>query len=201
VVDCQGFQLLISARLDGETNDLEDAALSEHLAKCSACREFEGEAGSLVARLTIKEAPLVPDQTARILQTYHRPRVSFRYDLLRVLVGTLGLIRITAAIGLFSAGFSGVTGGHVGTELAAAEMAIGVGLVFASVRPARSGALAVVLAVLAVATVFGAVMDASAGRVGWVDELAHFVDALAAISLWRLSTRTGSGHRRTPATA
>jgi hypothetical protein len=61
--------------------------------------------------------------------------------------------------------------------------------------------LVVVLAVLAVATVFGAVADAAAGRVGWTDELVHLVDAAGAVILWRLSTRPLGRSGRVPIAA
>jgi predicted anti-sigma-YlaC factor YlaD len=194
-MDCQGFRELISARLDGEATTLELSALADHLETCAACRQYEEEARSVVTAVRIGEAPMVPDQTGAILQLFNRPEVPFRVDVLRVIVGTLGAMRIVAALGLFAAAFSGDSS-HVGTELAAMEVAIGCGLIFAAVRPARAGALAVVLTVLAVATVFGGVADAAAGRVGWTDELVHLVDAAAAVILWRLSTRPGRPHRR-----
>jgi predicted anti-sigma-YlaC factor YlaD len=199
-VDCQGFRVLISANLDGEATPLEEAAVSDHLRTCAECRRFEEESRSVVTAIRVGEAPVVPDQTAAILQSFDRTDVPLRVDILRVLVGTLGLMRIVTALGLFADAFAGMSS-HAGTELAAMEVAIGFGLIFAAARPARSGALVVVLAVLALATVMGAVADVTAGRVDWANELIHVVDAVGAVLLWRLSTRPGSESRRRPITA
>jgi predicted anti-sigma-YlaC factor YlaD len=199
-MDCQGFRELISASLDGEATPLELTAIADHLETCAGCRQYEEKARLVVTAVRVGEAPLVPDQTETILRLFNRPEVPFRLDLLRVLVGTLGAMRIVAALSLFEAALSGDSS-HVGTELAAMEVAIGFGLIFAAVRPARSGALVVVLAVLAVATVFGAVADAAAGRVGWTDELVHLVDAAGAVILWRLSTRPLGRSGRVPIAA
>ncbi len=199
-MDCQDFRVLISAGLDGEATPLEEAAVAEHLATCAECRRFEDESRAVVTAMRVGEAPVVPDQTAAILQSFDRPEVPLRVDILRVLVGTMGLMRIVTALGLFADAFAGVST-HAGTELAAMEVAIGIGLIFAAARPARSGALVVVLTVLALATVLGAVADVTAGRVDWADELIHVVDAAGAVLLWRLSTRPGSGSRRLPITA
>jgi len=58
--DCMQAREAISARLDGELLELDEARLDAHLRDCDACREFAEEAGEVVARLRGAELEPVP---------------------------------------------------------------------------------------------------------------------------------------------
>ena len=185
-MDCSGYRELISAQLDGETSDLEDAALAAHLRGCRGCSGFQVDARGLQA-MRIAASPPVPDQTTAIVRAMRTPARSLGWDLLRGLVAALGLARIAGALGMFLAGGARP---HASVELAAAELAVGVGLLIVAIRPSLAPGLVAMLTVLAAATVIGGAGDVMAGRVSWHHELLHVLDAVAAFVVWRLSVRS-----------
>jgi predicted anti-sigma-YlaC factor YlaD len=188
-MDCDRSRTLISALLDNELSNLERAALDDHLARCDSCRTYLTDAIALTGSLQRGRAPEVPDLTPQLLAAFKREDVPFHVDLVRVLVATLGLIHIAGAIALYVNSFHGGVG-HIGNDLAAAELAIGVGLVLAAARPAHSTGLLAVIVVLACASVAVGLADVLSGRAGWHIESAHLIDVLAAVLLWRLSARS-----------
>jgi len=187
-MDCTGYRELISAQLDGEVTEVERSALRDHLNACQGCRSFEADAVVVNRAVRVVPSPVVPDQTAVIMRAMALPARSLSGDLLRAAVAALGLARIASAVALFvsvvAAGSS-----HTSMELAAADLAIGAGLVLVAARPELASGLVAVLVVLAGATVFGGAGDVIAGRVAWNSELLHVVDAAAALLVWRLSLR------------
>jgi anti-sigma factor RsiW len=54
---CERARTQLSARFDGELNELEDTELRRHLAVCSSCSAYEAEVGSFSRML--RTAPLV----------------------------------------------------------------------------------------------------------------------------------------------
>ena len=194
-MDCTDYRELISAHLDGEAAESEQALMYTHLAGCDSCRRFEADGHALNRGVRLAASPNVPDQTASILRAIGTPKRSLASDLLRALVAALGLARVAQALVLFVTA-SGSGGSHARIELAAAELAIGVGLILVAVRPALGAGLVGVLAVLAAATAVGGAGDVISGRVALNGELLHLIDALAALVVWRLSVHRPRPRRR-----
>ncbi len=197
---CNDFRELISASLDGETTDVERNTLGSHLSGCASCRDYEATASALHRQFRIAAVPAVPDLTAPILAAMATPAPTFRTDLLRALTAGLGVTKIATALGLFIAAF-GSTGVHSGTELAAVDLAIGVGFLLAAWKPERATGLVPVLAVLAIATLVGGAADVAAGRVAASTEAFHLLDGVGAVLVWRLSAPYARAKRTHAVTA
>ena len=68
---CERARTQLSARFDGELNQLEDADLRRHLAVCASCSAYEAEVGAFsrmlrTARLDEPEFPIFVPRTRRI---------------------------------------------------------------------------------------------------------------------------------------
>jgi anti-sigma factor RsiW len=68
---CEHARAQISARVDGELTELEDAELRRHLAECGSCRAYDAEVSGLsrmlrTAELDAPEFPIFVPRTRRI---------------------------------------------------------------------------------------------------------------------------------------
>src|SRR3954464_5098039 len=71
-MSCAPFREAISARLDGEPLGMPAAELDGHLAGCTPCGHWAGEAARVTRRARLAAAPAVPDLTAAILTALPR---------------------------------------------------------------------------------------------------------------------------------
>ncbi|WP_244211350.1 zf-HC2 domain-containing protein [Amycolatopsis kentuckyensis] len=148
-VDCSQLRESISARIDGEPPVVPDEVLDRHLAGCPACRAWQEQAAALRRLTLIREAPRVPDLTARILAGSPAPRPRrwgrrVALGLVALVQSGLGLAELLGAdIGhVGHAGHGGLAAAvHLGNESAAWNVAIGIGLLWAALRPATAGGL------------------------------------------------------------
>jgi predicted anti-sigma-YlaC factor YlaD len=194
-VDCALFRESLSAALDGEAGPLPEAEVDRHLRECGACRGWQDEAARL-RRSMVRRAPVVPDLTAAILAT--APHPAREKWAARTALAIVGLLQSGLAFAEFLApGGHGGGGVHLGNESAAWNLALGVGLLWAALRPGAAGAqlplfggFALVLGVVSVA-------DLSGGQVGAGRLLTH-VFLLIGLVLMVVVHRE---HRRRPAPA
>ncbi|WP_233223724.1 zf-HC2 domain-containing protein [Amycolatopsis sp. CA-128772] len=129
---CEECREALSARLDGEA---EPASPDEHLASCAECREWFAGAERLRRAMLLRPAPPVPDLTAAILE--RTPAPSGEGWGLRVALAVVAI----AQLGLAFAELLGTThgGAHLGHESGAWNLAVGVGLLTAALRPRLAG--------------------------------------------------------------
>ncbi|WP_370961790.1 hypothetical protein [Amycolatopsis sp. cg9] len=127
---CEDCREALSARLDGES---EPVSPDEHLASCAACQEWFAGADRLRRAMLLRPAPPVPDLTAAILE--RTPAPSGEGWGLRIALAVVAI----AQLGLAFAQLLGTAGGHGGIHLdhegGAWNLAVGIGLLAAVLRP------------------------------------------------------------------
>jgi hypothetical protein len=69
---CDRIRPELSARLDGETSPTVTAALDDHLASCSECRNYERDLKKVRAALRVQAAESVPDLAATVMDRVQR---------------------------------------------------------------------------------------------------------------------------------
>ncbi|WP_233226107.1 zf-HC2 domain-containing protein [Amycolatopsis sp. CA-126428] len=134
---CEECREALSARLDGEA---EPASPDEHLASCAACREWFAGADRLRRAMLLRPAPPVPDLTAAILERTPAPSGEgwgWRIALAVVAIAQLGLA-FAQLLGTAHA-HDGVPLVHLGHESGAWNLAVGIGLLTAALRPKTAG--------------------------------------------------------------
>ncbi|MEV4056951.1 zf-HC2 domain-containing protein [Amycolatopsis sp. NPDC049688] len=131
-MECEECREALSARLDGEA---EPASPDEHLASCAACQEWFAGAERLRRAMLLRPAPPVPDLTAAILERTPAPSGEgwgLRVALTVVAIAQLGL----AFAELLGTAHGGI---HLGHESGAWNLAVGIGLLTAALRPQTAG--------------------------------------------------------------
>lgn len=155
---CEECREALSARLDGEA---EPASPDEHLASCAECRDWFAGAERLRRAMLLRPAPPVPDLTAVILE--RTPAPSGDGWGRRIALAVVAI----AQLGLAFAQLLGTAhdGGHLGHESGAWNLAVGIGLLTAALRPkTASGQLPLLTGFVGVLVVWSA-GDLAAGRV------------------------------------
>ncbi|WP_410631265.1 zf-HC2 domain-containing protein [Amycolatopsis sp. cmx-4-83] len=186
-VDCSELRESISARVDGEQPVVPDEVIDRHLAGCPACRDWQERAVALRRLTLVREAPRVPDLTDRILAEVPAPRPQ-RWGL-RVALGLVAL----AQSGLGLAELLGADVGHaahgglavavhLGNESAAWNVAIGIGLLWAALRPATAAGLLPALSGFVVVLGFVSGVDLTTGQVAF-DRVASHGLVVAGVAL------------------
>ncbi len=116
-------------------------AVDRHLGTCAACRSWFARAERLNRTMLVRAAPPVPDLTEAILDRTPAPsgeRWGFRIALAVVAVAQLTLAfaqLFGRADGLHGQHGGGFMVGHLSHESIAWNLAVGVGLLFAALRP------------------------------------------------------------------
>lgn len=213
VLSHDDVQAAISARLDGETHELDDAVVDAHLAGCTECRQFRDRAVALSEGLrnpheeSTQEGPSA-DLSADILagvESRWRENAARRNAALaisRVLLGIFGAIFAIWAV-TFIGDASRVTEASDPALREAAVHAAGLrfGLAsaawFAAWRPGiAKGALPVVVTMTMFLVGFAmrdiALAQISAAQVWWLVALALF----GAVLLWTWAVDSGFAPRR-----
>ncbi len=173
---CHLVRESLSARADGEEALLDVSSCDRHLAGCDDCRDFHARLGPLIRATRVRAAEPVPDLTAAILAAAAEQdlaKVAERHLLARRVLVVVGLVQVLVA-GLALVGDLG----HVARELAAWEVAMGVGFVVAAAQPHRATGLVPVVGVLALVSVVGSLGDLASGATTFVEELQHLPELL-----------------------
>lgn len=190
----------MSARLDGEDPTVADAALDAHLVACMTCREFAAAAGALDLMAAAAPAGEAPDRAAEILAAVRAER---RYEVPsaprdrvpRVALGLVGVVQLVTAMPFLWS----LSGAHTMRDLAAFELALGVGFIVAAVRPATAtGLLPTAVALVAILAVV-VVGDVAGGRTIAAAESVHLTELIGVALLWLLTPRGLVPRRPQPA--
>lgn len=208
---CRSVREAVSARLDGEPQPVAAPQVREHLAGCAACARFADALAALAQRPAARAdqpAAQPPDLTERILAARAaelaaapastRPAVdgppSGAVRALVVLAGTVQLlVAAPALLGLVGPDL------HVGRDLGALQLALGVGLVLAGLQPHRAAGVLPVAAAVAGATLLTITVDVTAGAATLAGELTHLSEFVGVVALWLLARRS-RGPRPLPPT-
>jgi predicted anti-sigma-YlaC factor YlaD len=198
---CAPARETLSAHLDGEDGPLPLAEARRHTDGCVPCERYGASLTAVTRRVRVAPADAVPDLTAPILAALADDRAAApvrRLTDVRVLVGLAGAVQLLLALPVLL----GVTAPalHLGRELGALELALGVGFLLAAYQPHRAaGVLPVAVAAVAVVAV-GAAVDLLAGRAAVVAELGHLTELVGVAALWVLTRRLPDEPALRPAT-
>ena len=184
-MDCTSARSAVSARLDGELPEAEDAALDEHLSRCPACRAWEDDAATVTRRARLRTAPSPgPDLVDRVLATRSRPRHAWPAErwLLLLVGATMLLAALPSVLGAGDV--------HLIREAGVTDVALAIGVLSAAWQPWRAAGVLPVVLVLAAGLSVTSAADVLTGVVSPLDEAAHTLAPTAALLLWRLRRRT-----------
>lgn len=177
-VDCSELRESISARIDGEQPAVPDELLDRHLAGCPECRAWQERAMALRRLTLVREAPQVPDLTARILAEVPAPQpqrwgLRLALGLVALVQSGLGLAELLGA-DVGHAGHGGLAAAvHLGNESAAWNVAVGIGLLWAALRPATASGLLPALGGFVVVLGLVSGVDLSTGQVAFDRVASH----------------------------
>jgi predicted anti-sigma-YlaC factor YlaD len=194
----------LSARIDGEQPVVTDDVLDRHLAGCPECRAWQERATALRRMTLVREAPAVPDLTARILAEAPAPRpqpwrVRLALGLVALVQSGLGLAELTG-VDVGHAAHSGlVAAAHLGNESAAWNVAVGIGLLWAALRPSAAAGLLPALGGFVVVLGIVSGFDLSTGQVA-ADRVASHGLVVAGVALL-LAVRRQHARRPAPPSA
>lgn len=172
---CLEFHNAISARLDGEEQPTEAAAVDAHVAGCADCSAY-AEHAARVTRLTrTRAAESAPDLVATVLAAAPAPRTRWLRPLpVRLALGAVGLGQCAMAVsGIVAAGHHGADTGrlagaglaHLTHESAAWNLALAIGFLWAATGPTRSNGLVPLLAAFVGVLGILSALDAARGGV------------------------------------
>jgi len=200
-VRCETFREALSARLDGEPGPVSDDLVDRHLGTCAQCRSWYADARAMRQFIAIRSAPAVPDLTELILERAPAPGDT-KWPA-RIALGIVAFAQLTLAVAQFlgvATGMGATPGDgsmldHLGHESTAWNFAVGVGLLWASLRPrAAAGQLPLLSGFVAVLTVLST-GDLVGGEVNAGRILSHVlvVVGLALLFLVHRQNRDGYG--------
>ncbi|GAB3562458.1 zf-HC2 domain-containing protein [Amycolatopsis endophytica] len=197
---CETAREALSARIDGEPEPVPPETTDRHLTTCAGCRSYYANAQRLRRRMTVRSAPDVPDLTEVLLDRIPAPtgeRWGTRIALALVAIAQLTL----SAAQLFGVatgmpGMSGAMVGHLSHETTAWNAAIGLGLLWAALRPrAAIGQLPVLSGfVLVLAALSTADVVSGAVTAGRLASHGLVLAGLALLFVVRRRHTAGDGH-------
>lgn len=187
-MDCDVAREALSARIDGEREQIPAARVDEHLADCGSCRQWQADAveqTQLFRRLAGRsQLSAVRPRTAPAPERQRSPSVSWQ----RWALGAVGIVQLVLAVaqgmGVHLGMPHAAMGGHVLNESTAWSAALGVVMVAAAVRPPVAGGLMWVLGAFAAVLSVYVVSDAIAGRVTADRILTHLPVVVGAVLAW-----------------
>jgi predicted anti-sigma-YlaC factor YlaD len=166
-VKCSDFRESLSARIDGDIAALPDAVLDRHVGLCPDCRSRQEQADRLRRTMLVRAAPVVPDLSVRILAEVPVPRAEkwgTRIPLAVVALAQSGL-GFAELLGAGDAGHGALGTAHLSNESAAWNVAVGIGLLWAALRPRSAGSLLPALGGFVLVLGIVSAIDASGGQV------------------------------------
>jgi len=178
-VNCSDIREALSARIDGEAGPLPEPVVDRHLAGCPGCRAWQDDAVRLRRLMLVREAPAVPDLTERILAEVpappaHRWGRRIALALVALVQCGLGLSELLGTdVGHAEHGGMLAVAVHLGNESAAWNLAIGLGLLWAAMRPATAAGLLPALTGFVVILAVMSGIDLSGGEVTLARVLSH----------------------------
>lgn len=193
-MNCDTAREALSARIDGEQEPVPAAAVDQHLATCSSCRAWHARAEGLRRTMLLAPAPAIPDLTDAILAELPAPRTA--YSLLRVALGVVAVVQTALALTQLFGVDTGMGHeampfmmGHMSHESAAWNLAVGIGLLWATLHTRTAAAQLPMLTVFVGALATASVFDVIRGDVDATRLLTH-VPVVVGVALLYLVRRT-----------
>jgi predicted anti-sigma-YlaC factor YlaD len=194
-MDCGTCREALSARLDGEALPVPSAEVDAHLETCPDCPAWYDAAATLNRRARVREFVPTPDLVDRVLAE-HSPTPR-RKPIARLLLAGVGLIQLLLAVAqLFGTsihtGHGATLTGHLVSEGAAWNLALGLAMLAAAWQTKRASGLLPAVAVFVGALVVFSVVEAVTVGVPATRLLSH-IPLLAGVALLYLVQQE---HRR-----
>ncbi len=199
-MECDTAREALSARIDGEREQIPAARVDEHLSDCGSCRQWQADAveqTQMLRRLAGRSQVSAVRPQADPGPGHHRSQ-SVPWQ--RWALGAVGIVQLVLAAAQGLGAHVGIahpaTAGHVLNESTAWSAALGVVMVAAAVRPpVVDGLMWVLGAFTAVLSVY-VISDAIAGRVTPDRVLTHLPVLAGVILAWLVwrSAHPGNHH-------
>lgn len=192
---CEECREGLSARLDGES---EPAGVDRHLTGCAACQDWLARAERLRRALLLRPAPAVPDLTEVILE--RTPAPAGEGWGLRIALGVVAVAQLALAFAQLLGEDAGhAMSGHLTHESSAWNLAVGVGLLAATLRPkTASGQLPLLTGFVAVLLALSA-GDLVSGQVTVGRVATHALVVLGLVLLFAVHRQHRGRHAPLPA--
>lgn len=194
-MDCERCRTAVSARLDGEPEDAPTAATDAHLEQCASCRAWQAEASALTRRLRVRPAATTPDLVSVVMSAAPDPAPPRRRRVLRTALGAVAAAQLGLGLaqGLLPALHGhGIAHGHLFNESTAWNLALGVGMLWASWRDRTAGGVLPVLSAFVAALAGFSVHDLIVGA-ATVERVASHALLLVGLGLLFAVHRRGGG--------
>jgi predicted anti-sigma-YlaC factor YlaD len=194
-MDCDQARQELSARLDGEDDPSQRAAVDAHLQRCPGCRTWFDDAAA-VTRLARIGLPVpatgVPDTVLDAAPGPGRARLATG---LRLTLGLLGAAQLLLAVAQTVPGKAAHVSGHVdgasGTHLlhesAAWNLAVGIGFLLIAWRRSRPAGVLPLLSAFVAALLVLSAGDLFSAAVGWDRIASHLILAVGYLIVVALS--------------
>ena len=193
---CAQWQEAASAHHDGEDPGVPPAALEVHVATCADCQRFAAGLGTLDVETAARTVSVADRTTSEILTAMRADqRVRARQPAMqrpaRMGLGLVGIVQLATAVpSLWS-----LVDGHSVRDLAAFQLALGIGFLVAAARPGTAAGLLPTAATLVGTLAVVVVGDVATGRVAAGAETIHLTEAVGVALLWLLTPRQASPQR------
>lgn len=195
MVDCEDVRERVSALRDGEEGDA--TPLGTHVRDCPPCRAWLDDLDRLTSRYRLGLVRS-PDLTAAALAEWDRQSHAgaSSADGWRWVLAAAGTASILVSATRLIAGLGPLVWGpahaHHMREIAAVEVALGLGFLLVARRPSRfsAGLVPVCVALVALLATVVAV-DILGGHTSWMSELVHVPLALGTVALGVVHRRSG----------
>jgi predicted anti-sigma-YlaC factor YlaD len=176
----------MSASLDNEPSRLTAAEIADHLAGCSACRQWREAAHSLTRQFRLQgfeQAPGAPEALREAVRTARAWRSPSAQTMVRWSLAAVGLAQLVVTGRLVLWGhFDGLR------DLGSLDVALGVGYLVAALRPRRAAGMRSIAGTAAVLLLTSATVDLVSHRTDFYKESPH----LLVLAGWLLITLLSS---------
>jgi predicted anti-sigma-YlaC factor YlaD len=186
-MDCTQWHDVISARLDGEATDPEQAALFAHLSGCVACRAYERRLEVVARAARLRPAEAVPDLSAAIMAQVVSPGRRTVTESARWMLAWVGIAGLLLAIPALVLGDDRGATAHVARHIGSFDVALSVGFLIAAFRPARALALLPVTGALGLCTLISAALGLHDGTTTLALESHHLVELVGLTLVWMVA--------------
>lgn len=188
---CGQWQEAASARRDGEDPGVPLEALDAHLDECAECQGFAARTGELDTLVAAAATP-VPDRSTDIMAAVGANRQTRRSHVAvssqRTPRSALALVGVLQLVTSLPHVWS-LADGHTGRDLAAFQLALGVGFLVTATRPATASGLVPTAVTLVVVLAIVSVVDIAGGRAAVGAETVHVTEVVGVALLWMLAPR------------
>ena len=192
--NCGLIRELISARLDGETSNVENELLDNHIAQCAHCATVFQQLSVQHRQLRVYGAERVPDLAVGVLAKAHPPKLG-RRGWIRQVLAVLGLTELTLSLPALLLGNDANAPVHVARHVGSLSVALGFALVYAAWKPTRAYGMLPFIGALAACMVVSSALDIALDNAGLLNEATHLVEFGGMYLVWLLA---GSPRPRIP---